>query len=58
MYDLPIAKSSMQLQVEESRIYNNLFINIGGFLIKLAFFSALGKNIEESGGRTSYKKLA
>ena len=48
----------MQLQVEESRIYNNLFINIGDFHIELAFFSALGKNIEESGGRTSYKKPA
>ena len=49
-YDLAIAKSSMQLQAEESPTYDNLFINMGGFHIELAFFSALGKYMEESGG--------
>ena len=48
--DPAITKSSTQLQAEESPTYDNLFINMGGFHIELAFFSALGKYIEESGG--------
>ena len=40
----------MQLQAEESPTFDNLFINMGGFHIKLAFFLASGKYVEESGG--------
>ena len=39
----------MQLQAEESPTYNNLFINMVGFHIEFAFFSALGEYIEELG---------
>ena len=39
----------MQLQAEESPTYDNLFTNMVGFHIELAFFSALGEYIEESG---------
>ena len=52
-YDLAIAKSSMQLQAEESPTYDNLFINMGDFISNshfLNFFLALGKYIEQSGG--------
>ena len=48
-YDLAIAKSSMQLQAEDSPTYDNLFINLGGCHSELVFFSALGNYIEKSG---------
>ena len=41
-YDLAIAKSSMQLQAEESPTYD-LFINMGGLHIELAFFFGFRK---------------
>ena len=37
-YDLAIAKPNMQLQVEESSIYDKLFINIGVFYVEIVFF--------------------
>ena len=43
-YDLEIAKSSMQLQAEESPTYDNLFIILGGFHIELAFFTRSWRN--------------
>ena len=37
-FDLAIAKPNMQLQVEESPIYDKLFINIGVFYVEIVFF--------------------
>lgn len=49
-YDLAIAKLAMQIQSEERPKYNNVFIQLGAFHIQMAFFKAVGKYIEESGG--------
>ena len=49
-YDLAIAKISMQIQSEETPTYDSLFVAKGSFHIELAFFSAIGKLIAESGG--------
>ena len=49
-YDLAIAKIAMQLQSTESPKYDNLFINLGGFHIEMAFFAAMGKYVSDSGG--------
>ena len=40
----------MQIQNNESPKYDQLFINLGTFHIKLAFFKVLGKIVGESGG--------
>lgn len=44
-YDLAIAKPNMQLQVEESSIYDKLFINIGVFYVEIVFFQYLENKI-------------
>ena len=49
-YDLAIAKVAMQIQAKESPRFDNLFIAMGKFHLEMAFFNALGKYIEESGG--------
>ena len=49
-YDLAIAKIAMQIQLEESPMYDSLFVAMGSFHIEMAFFSAIGKLIAESGG--------
>jgi len=48
-YDLAIAKPALQIQSLESPKFDNIFIHFGAFHIFLAFFSALGKIILESG---------
>lgn len=48
-YDLAIAKIALLLQLTESPKFDNLFINLGGFYIQMAFFKAIGKYIESSG---------
>ena len=40
----------MKLQAEEVPTYDNVFINLGAFHIEMAFFSAIGKYIADSGG--------
>ena len=49
-YDLAIAKIAMRIQENESPRFDNLFIALGPFHEQMAFFSALGKYIAESGG--------
>ena len=49
-YDLNAAKSAMQIQVTESPKYDKSFIMLGQFHIEMAFFKALGKLIDSSGG--------
>ena len=49
-FDLAIAKIAMQIQHEESPTYDKIFINLGGFHIEMAYFNAIGKYIDESGG--------
>ena len=49
-YDLAIAKLAMQIQSEETPRFDYVFVALGSFHIELAFFSALGKLIADSGG--------
>lgn len=49
-YDLAIAKPAMQIQSQESPKFDNVFICFGPFHIMLAYFGALGKVIDHSGG--------
>ena len=49
IYDLAIAKLTLQAQVEKSPEFDNIFVTLGSFRIELAFFSACGKVISESG---------
>ena len=49
-HDPAIAKVAMQIQMEESPLYDNLFIAMGAFHIEMALFHAIGKFVEESGG--------
>ena len=48
--DLAIAKIPLQIQYQEMPKFDNIFINLGAFHIEMAFFKAIGKYIEESGG--------
>ena len=48
-YDLAIAKLAFQIQAEESREFDNIFVILGSFHIELAYFNACGKIIFESG---------
>ena len=48
-YDLALAKLAFQIQVEESREFDNIFVVLGSFHIELAYFNACGKIISESG---------
>ena len=50
MIDLAIAKLAMQIQAEESRRFDNIFVFLGQFHTEMAFFNALGKFIADSGG--------
>ena len=49
-YDLAIAKIAMSIQAEQSPALDNVFVALGSFHIEMAFFSACGKVIAESGG--------
>ena len=49
-FDLAIAKMAIKIQQEESPTYDRLFINFGAFHMEMAFFHAIGKYIELSGG--------
>ena len=51
-YDLNAAKPAMQMQATEKPKYDNVFIMPGVFHVEMAFFKALGKMIEDSGGPT------
>ena len=51
-YDLNAAKPAMQMQATEKPKYDNVFIMPGVFHVEMAFFKALGKLIEDSGGPT------
>ena len=51
-YDLNAAKPAMQMQATEKPKYDNVFIMPGVFHVDMAFFKALGKLIEDSGGPT------
>ena len=48
--DLAIAKIAMQIQKEESPVYDNIFIAIDSFHIEMSYFKAPGKTITESRG--------
>ena len=49
-YDFAITKLALQIQHEEKPTFDRVFIALGSFHIEMAFFSALGKIIAESGG--------
>ena len=48
-YDLAIAKPALQVQAQESPIFDNIFICFGAFHICMAYFNVLGYIIESSG---------
>ena len=48
-YDLAIAKPALQIQCQESPMYDNVFICFGALHIALAYFGCLGYFIEGSG---------
>ena len=48
---MAIAKTAMQIQKEESQVFDNIFIALGSFHIEMAYFRALGKIISETGGQ-------
>ena len=49
-YDLAIAKIALQLQEQESPRFDNVFVALGAFHVKMAAFCIFGKYIAESGG--------
>ena len=49
-FDLAIAKVAYQIQATESPAFDAVFINLGAFHIEMAYFNAIGKYINESGG--------
>jgi len=49
IYDLVIAKVTIQIQTTEQSKFDNLFINLGAFHIMTAYFKTVGKFIEECG---------
>jgi hypothetical protein len=49
-YDLAVAKPAMQIQAEETPLYDNIFICFGPFHINMAYFGAIGQIIDGSGG--------
>ena len=49
-HDLATAKIAMQIQHEETPKYDDVFIALASFHIKMTFFKALGKITDESGG--------
>lgn len=48
--DLNAAKPAMQIQATEKPKFDNIFIIPGAFHTEMAFFKALGKLVEDSGG--------
>ena len=49
IYDLAIAKPALQIQAQESPVFDNVFICFGAFHICMAHLSSLGDIIESSG---------
>ncbi len=49
-YDLAAAKPAIQMQAEESPLYDNVFVCFGVFHITLAYFAGIGFVKAESGG--------
>lgn len=48
-YDLAIAKMALQIQSQEKPLYDDIFVNLGGFHMQMAFFKVIGKYIDSSG---------
>ena len=49
-YDLAVAKPALQIQSQESPLFDNVFVCFGAFHIVLAYFAAIGYLLSESGG--------
>ena len=49
-YDLAIAKPALQIQAQESPLFDNVFVCFGAFHIFMTFFACLGYFLESSGG--------
>lgn len=49
-YDLAIAKPALQIQDQESPMFDNVFICFGAFHICMTYFSCLGYILQSSGG--------
>lgn len=48
-YDLAIAKLALQIQAEEKPLLDRVFVSLGSFHIEMAYLSAMGKLVAESG---------
>ena len=49
-YDLAVAKLAIQIQAEESPVYDNIFICFGAFHVQMAHFAAIEAFLTDSGG--------
>ena len=48
-YDLAIAKMALLIQSQERSLYDDIFVNLDGFHMQMAFFEVIGKYIDSSG---------
>ena len=49
-YALAVAKLAIQIQAEESTVYDNIFVCFGAFHVQMAYFAALETFLADSGG--------
>ena len=49
-YNVAIPKVAMETQIEKAPTFDNIFVTLGSFYIKMAFFRVIAKYISESGG--------
>ena len=48
-YDLAVAKLALQIQAEETPVYDNVFVCFGAFHVQMAYFAAIGTYLADSG---------
>ena len=53
-YDLTIARIAFGIQCQEAPKFDNVFIHLGGLLIIMSYFKAIGSFIEDCGIRYQY----
>ena len=49
-YDLAIARPALQIQAQETPMFDNIFVCFGTFHTYMAYFACLGYILESSGG--------
>ena len=48
-YDFAVAKFAIQIQAEESPVYDNIFVCFGDFHVQMAYFAAIEIFLTDSG---------